>query len=259
MDFQRRAERIVTDSVDLDLSIVPWDSEIFGFPVAQIERIVINRDGDHADAMRRLHSWFARKDVRLASCRLASDNLHESMLLEAHGFRFVEMVYRPTLSPIPLIECGSDDLVIAEAAMQDLPAIEAIAAGAFATSRFLIDWRLDPNVSNRRYRTWVRNSFEGGQQRVLKATVLGAIVGFFVIEHRADRSTYWHLTAIAPGWQGKGLGKRLWSAMVARHCAEGVERIETTISAHNVTVMNIYARLGFRFRAPQMTFHWVRE
>ena len=33
---------------------------------------------------------------------------------------------------------------------------------------------------------------------------------------------------------------------------------ETTISAHNAPVVNLYARLGFRFTRPQATFHWRR-
>jgi RimJ/RimL family protein N-acetyltransferase len=39
---------------------------------------------------------------------------------------------------------------------------------------------------------------------------------------------------------------------------QGARSIRTTISARNTAVMNLYARLGFRFSAPDMTFHWVR-
>jgi RimJ/RimL family protein N-acetyltransferase len=181
------------------------------------------------------------------------------MLLEANGFRFVEMVYRPSLSPIPAIARIDGDLAVSEARLEDLPAIEAIAEGAFSTGRFLLDWRLDRKSSHRRYATWVRNSFEDPRQAVLKACLGGDIVGFFVVEDRPDLSAYWHLTAIATRWQGKGIGKRLWREMVARHHAAGQQRIETTISAHNPSVMNIYAGLGFRFNSPQTTFHWVRQ
>jgi RimJ/RimL family protein N-acetyltransferase len=187
---------------------------------------------------------------------LPSDRLRESMLLEESGFRFVEMVYRPALRPLPVFDASGESVVVGEASPGDLPGIESIAGSAFTTGRFFVDWRLDRDASNRRYRRWVRNSFDDAQHRVLKATLDGDLVGFFIVEHRPDRSVYWHLTAIAPAWQGRGLGKRLWHAMVARHRAEGVERIDTTISAHNAPAMNIYARLGFNFTAPQMTFHW---
>jgi RimJ/RimL family protein N-acetyltransferase len=39
----------------------------------------------------------------------------------------------------------------------------------------------------------------------------------------------------------------------------GMRAIETTISAHNTPVMNLYARLGFRFEDAQMTFHRTED
>ncbi len=94
---------------------------------------------------------------------------------------------------------------------------------------------------------------------LLKAEVEGDLVGFFILEHRPDRSVYWHLTAIAPRWQGKGMGMSLWQTMLLRHRTEGASFVETTISAHNLPIINLYARLGFSFRSAQMTFHWLRD
>lgn len=258
MKFEKQTSRITTPGVDLEYSLVPWDSDIFGFPVAQIERIVVKQGADPDVGMRQFRSWLELNEVRLVSCRLGSDRLRESMLLEANGFRFVEMVYGPTLSPIPDIGHDDDSLAIVEARHEDLAAIETIAASAFATGRFLIDWRLDGSASHRRYQAWVRNSFDDVRQTVLMATADNGLIGFFVVEDRPDRSVYWHLTAISPSKQGRGFGKRVWRAMVARHHAAGLQRIDTTISAHNTAVINLYAGLGFRFGLPQMTFHWVR-
>jgi hypothetical protein len=43
-----------------------------------------------------------------------------------------------------------------------------------------------------------------------------------------------------------------------RHKGEGATSVETTISGHNLAVMNLYARLGFSFASAQMTFHRIR-
>jgi RimJ/RimL family protein N-acetyltransferase len=259
MNFGREIETITVGSAAIDVFLVPWDSEIFGFPVAQIERLVAGAGNDLAEAMRRLRSWLDKHRIRLASCRLDSRALRESMLLEANGFRFVEMVYSPVLSPVIAPGAADEELAIEPAGADDLAAIEAVAGAAFETGRFKLDFRIDPAASDRRYRVWVRNSFADPRQQVLKATVAGDLVGFFIVEGRPDRSAYWHLTAIAPTHQGKGIGRRLWAAMVRRHFESGASRVETTISAHNPPVMNIYAALGFRFGAPRMTLHWVRE
>jgi RimJ/RimL family protein N-acetyltransferase len=94
---------------------------------------------------------------------------------------------------------------------------------------------------------------------VLKAEVDGRLVGFFIVENRPDGSAYWHLTAIAPEWQGKGMGMSVWQAALLRHRSEGASAVETTISGHNLPIINLYARLGFRFASAQMTFHRLRE
>jgi RimJ/RimL family protein N-acetyltransferase len=38
----------------------------------------------------------------------------------------------------------------------------------------------------------------------------------------------------------------------------GAKRVRTSVVARNNRVLNLYARLGFRFSQPKMTFHWVR-
>ena len=258
MLFEKNIEVLRSPGVELEVCIIPWDSDIFGFQVAQIERVSIHESGQFGGALAELDDWLAENEVRLASCRLGSDRLRESMLLESHGFRFVEMIYSPTLE-LPFVSAPSQsDLTITAASPEDLPAIKDIAGTAFSTGRFLLDWRLDPALSHKRYQAWVANSFNDEGQQVLKATAGRSVVGFFILEERPDGSVYWHLTAIAPEWQKRGVGKRLWSAMALRHSAAGLRRIETTISAHNAPVMNIYAGLGFRFGAPRMTLHWVR-
>jgi ribosomal protein S18 acetylase RimI-like enzyme len=82
-------------------------------------------------------------------------------------------------------------------------------------------------------------------------------VGFFVVEHRPAGTVYWHLTAVAPGWQGMGIGGDLWRTMLLRHRTEAASEVETTISGHNLAAINMYARLGFSFPASAMTFHWL--
>jgi RimJ/RimL family protein N-acetyltransferase len=180
------------------------------------------------------------------------------MALEGHGFRFVEMVFRPRRDTFDGIAEPDHDIEIAPAGAGDLAAIEEIAHAAFTTGRFLLDWRLPPGLSMRRYATWVRNSFGSPSQVVLKAESDGDLVGFFIVEQRPQAGVYWHLTAIAPRWQGQGMGLSVWQAMLLRHRAEGARSVETTISGHNPAAINLYARLGFAFGSAQMTFHLLR-
>jgi len=242
----------------LEVSIVPWDTDAFGYVVAQIETIDILPDADPGPALERFHAWLDDRDVRLVNCRLGSLQLRESMLLEELGFRFIEMVYSPVLSPLRPEQVETSRVRIDEAVEGDRAALEHIASTAFTTGRYHLDWRLDAEASRRRYRRWLTAALADERQQVLKASVGNEIVGFFVLEARPADAVYWHLTAVASDWQGQGIGNELWRRMIARHAAEGAQRIETTISAHNVPAINLYAGLGFRFTAPRATYHWLR-
>ena len=239
----------------LECALVPWDSAIFGFPVAQVRRLDLAGRAAPGPLFASFEAWCTERGVRLAACRLDHAALPESMALEEHGFRFIELVYEPRFDAFDDLAAPRRTIAVAEAGETDLESIEAIAFAAFDTGRFLLDRRLPPELSRRRYATWVRNSFGSTDQVVLKAEIEGDIVGFFIVERRADDSVYWHLTAIAPGWQGKGVGSALWTTMLQRHRSEGAASVRTTISGHNLPALNLYARLGFTFDAAQMTFH----
>jgi GNAT superfamily N-acetyltransferase len=250
---------IERDGAIIECSLVPWDSETFGFPVAMIARIEL-ADGARADAaLGEFDAWCAANAVNLVSCRLDHLQIHESMALEERGFRFIEMVYSPRLDHLERIMEPRLAIQVTKAASSDIETIEEIAYSAFATGRFLLDWRLPAEWSKRRYASWVRTSLDAGGQTVLKAELDGVLVGFFIVEHRPDQGVYWHLTAVSPQSQGKGVGMSLWQTMLMRHRAEGAAYVQTTISGHNPPALNLYARLGFSFDAPQITFHWLRD
>lgn len=250
--------RLEQDGASLDVTLVPWDSEVFGFAVAQVEGLDLGGAETLAALAPSLDRWCDDHDVGLISCRLDHLRLRESAALEEIGFRFIETVYRQRLTTLEDVASPRQTVHVGEAGEGDLAAIEAIASSAFTTGRFLLDGRLDPALSHRRYANWVRTSFANERHTVLKAEVAGDLVGFFIVERRSGGVVYWHLTAMAPAWQGKGLASSVWRTMLLRHRTEGATSVETTISGHNLAAVNLYARLGFSIAAAEMTFHRLR-
>jgi RimJ/RimL family protein N-acetyltransferase len=249
---------IEQDGASIAFSLVARDSETFGFTVAQIDHLDVGSGAAAGDLLADFDLWCAAHDVRFVSCRVDHTDLAGSMALEAVGFRFIETVLGPRLASLDGIGAPRHAIDVAEATPVDLDAIAAIAHSAFTTGRFILDQRLDPDLSRRRYANWVRTSFTDPRHVVLKAEHDGHLVGFFVTERRADLTVYWHLTAMAPEWQGQGMGMSLWLTMLHRHRTEGALAVETTISGHNLAAINLYARLGFAFVSTQMTFHRLR-
>lgn len=253
------AFRLDTPGLRLSAQEAPWDSAIYGMPVVQIDDIEVLDYNAAVTDYRRYETWVTAENVGIASCRLAHERLKESMFLEARNFRFVEMVLHPRIDSLQTQQIPSDHLSIVPAADSDLEALQEIAETAFGVERYHVDPRLSPRQGDRRYGRWVRNSLHHQSQRLLKVLDGERLIAFFLIENRSDRTAYWHLTAIAPQWQGQGYGRRTWLAMLNYHKVQGCHSVSTTISARNTPVLNLYSQLQFRFAAPDMTFHWVRR
>ena len=244
-------------SLMLKADLVPWDTELLGFAVGQIGDLRVLQPTASRMDLAAFETWREAHGLQMVSCRLPHGALAEGMLLEEAGFRFVEMVYPLTLEDINF-RSYPPEITLLEATEADLDEIQAIANTAFTTGRFNIDPRLGPELGGRRYAGWVTNSFRDPAHRILKACLGKEIVGFFIVEDKGSSEVYWHLTAIAPDAQGRGIGRKVWQSMIMRHQAEGFTRVRTTVSARNPAVLNLYVTLNCRFGEPQMTYHWLR-
>ena len=253
--FSYTEERSESPALDLSYHLAPWDRPIFQANTAAISSIRLQPDADATPAFGVFRTWCKRNDVKLVSCRLAQDQLVECAFLEAQGFRFIELNYRPTM--VGLGRFSDDvDISICPAAPSDEAEISSIAARIFEAGRLHADPQVGPEIGNRRYAAWAANAFRSPKQHVLKCSMDGRIIAFMVMEQPTPTSRFWSLVGLAPGFAGRGLGRRVWQAMLAFHHREGVGEVSTSISSHNVAVHNLYVSLGFRFPAPTITLHW---
>lgn len=240
-------------------SLAPWDEPVCGFPVMQITALQVLGPTASAEM---LQFEKARDAIGagLVSCRLPHDHLPESMMLEDHGFRFIEMIYAPELDLSDFDSGNSLHLLhVRRARDEDLPTLTEIARTAFSSERFKMDPRLDPSISDQRFQNWVTSSLHHAAQELYVISDGARKVAFFVTELLSDGTCYWHLNAVAPDAQGRGYGRRVWLSMIKQAADSGAQRVITSIAARNHRVLNLYARLGFTFLPPSMTFHWVRN
>jgi len=253
------SEQLNTPSLRMTWSQAPWDQVVCGFPVLQITAMEVHGPDAGSD-METFECERDRLDVGLVSCRLPHECLIESMLLEDHDFRFIEMLYAPELDlPRFKIDAHVALLDVSRACDDDLPTLLAIARTSFHNERFKMDPRLDPNVSDLRYQNWVASSLRHPTQQLYVIFEGVRRIAFFVTELLDDGTCYWHLNAVAPDAQGQGYGRRVWLSMLNQAIKTGAQRVRTSIVARNHRVLNLYARLGFQFPPPSMTFHWVRS
>lgn len=248
-----------TDNLLAEWTDAPWDSKLLGFPVLQINEFSLIGHQKHNDVEGFL-ACCMEANPGLISIRLPHEKLKETMCLEGFGFRFIEMVHYPYFCDLNTMDFEeSDHLKVEHANNDDIDGIKEIASCAFSNERFHVDPRIDSNIADQRYSNWAINAACHSTQELYAIKDKTTLIAFFVIENKPDGICYWHLNGVSPSSQGKGYGEKSWLAMMRLAKKEGAKGIKTCIAARNTKVLNLYAKLGFKFSEPEMTFHWMPE
>lgn len=242
--------------VQLEAEKIQWDSGLLGFQVFNITKIEVlsNRIGE--GTVQAIKSLFFESQVGLVSCRIPAGAVHESFFLCQAGFKFIEMNLHPHLTDLERFSDIDIRLNVRPASKQDIPILTEIALTAFRHERFHVDPRIPDELANQRYANWVQSSISSDTQRLLAITDGGELVGFFIVEN-SNNTSDWLLTAVGPKWQGRGIGERVWRAVLRYQLREGITEVKTTISARNYQVLSLYSKLQFRFAPADATYHWA--
>lgn len=116
-------DAIDTPALRMAWSNAPWDEAVCGFAVLQVSDIEVQGPAA-ADDLKVFEYERDRRRAGLVNCRLPHDRLAESMLLEEHGFRFIEMVYQPEFDLSKLVLTDQSALLaVSRAGDDDLPTV----------------------------------------------------------------------------------------------------------------------------------------
>lgn len=235
----------IDDSHALRFRDTPWNERVLGVPTREITEL---RWSDRA-SLERLVDQFNElsraEGVGLVITRCDAEDRDLILAMQMRGFAFVEASYliglalKSTYEPPPEFRKA---MPLREARLDDRAAIEAIAEGAFRYGRLLEDPRIPQALSRTRHRNWVRDLFDQGH-RGLVFESKGRIVSFMFFSQDSEQ-----VELILGGSDG-GLGLSsvyFWVALLERFKAERITRVTTLISAANLGVLNLYARLGFK-------------
>ncbi len=236
--------------------IIPWDSDLFGFNIAEIINPYCPNNQDFDVFMREIDSWCAKENIKMLGVRVSQSSVVEINSFENNGFNFIELNFKPYIN----LDISPDynltrDYRFVEASAIDLEFISMVAGGIYSHGRYHQDPNVDNDTANQRYSNWVKNISNFTNQKLYKCiNSENDITAFFLINHDKE-SCFLSLVGILPGFQGKGLSVVIWKEMLMFFKSLGFSSVATSISSHNLAVMNLYVKLGFRFPEPLVTLH----
>ncbi len=237
------------------ISLIPWDSETFGFGVADYEPADdLGQSPDGSRLRTALASWAASRQARLVTTTVATNQHRLILALQKNNFSYVDMAYTLRYKDLELLDFSSSQCVLSLAAPEDQTPIAEIAGQAFSHGRYHSDPLFPKELADQRYRDWVRRAFlpHSGQQVIVAKS--GDDVQGFAVTQFTGQIGYLHLIGIAPAWGGRRIG--LLPAVLAWFSQAGMREVRSKVSAGNIGAVNAYARLGARFSGPQVILHW---
>jgi RimJ/RimL family protein N-acetyltransferase len=240
------------------VALLPWDAEVFGFPVAEFKPGDPGEIGARRPAFsERLARWAGQRQVELIGCRLSGSEAVLSALLDQCGFRFVEASLRAELAPLLPDRLPAARVAVRPAAPEDRAPLLEIAESAFDSGRYHADPRVPRALANARYRFWLDNALSrpGPGTRVFALGAAGHPTGFFHVEVGAEAADL-RLSAVDPEGNSGIAGFALYAGVLRALASEGVRRVSARLTATNTAVVNLYASLGFRFADPEIVRHW---
>lgn len=236
------------------IGILTWDSEVFGFPVADFRPAgVTTNEGGLAEA---LVDWAHDAQVELIGCSVDANEREWRAHLPRLGFRFIDstLIYSfPKLHRMKFARSYS----VRIAGEADREGVERMAETAFRAGRYHADARFPVELANRRFRRWLSDAFERARDasRIYVTGAEGSPTAFTHSNVEGD-SAYITIGGADPALQGHGTGAAVFIGTLEALRDSGVRRCQSKLSSANTAMLNLTAFAGAKYSQPEHVYHW---
>lgn len=257
MSFELAFRSFPAPAGPLRIAEVTWDSATFGLPMYEL-RCPEDPAALEAHLPGLLASLGAGR--AMVAVKVPCGAAVYGSVLARQGFYPVETLlelhhslerFKPLVARMPA------GLRLRPAVEADEPALESLARSAFEADRFHQDPHLPRDRADERFAQWIRRGMAAGDP-VFVFEDGREIFGFYHVQETppGSRSVRLSLAAMAAGRRKLGFGALMYQAVLLECRARGFAVAWTHVSAANLDVLNLFARLGFAVRNPVVTFHW---
>lgn len=233
----------------LSVTLLEWDSEFFGFPVARVD--LKNAVSDAA---------VLRNQISATGCRLCYIFSHDAAgdaIAVAAGARLVD---RRTLllREVPVVGDSPPPAFDDTATSADLPRLRQLALQSAQFSRFRLDPAMPPDGWKRLYERWADNSVFGVMaDTVLVTRVAGNIAGMLTVKCQNGEGTI-GLFAVDEAARGRGVGSSLLARGLTWFAARGCRRASVVTQGENLAALRAYERADYHIGDVTGVYHlWL--
>jgi len=208
-----------------NVTLLDWDTEFFGFPVAQISSNRLDKKN-----LQEVLNFCKKKKIKLLQFKCDAHHRSSVLLAEKNNFHFADV--RITLTKQLIMEnCHKQNLpnkiLFRVGDKNDIPTLKDIVTDIYINSRYYFDTNFPRNDVHGFYRNWIEKSVLGNFDDLVyvlcnndvpvaccsilyNSTRLSATIGLFAVDDKMS---------------GKGLGNLLLSKVLRKLSLEGVKKV----------------------------------
>lgn len=247
---------LTSQSFGIKCQPTPWDANAFG--VKTFEILIPNIDElDVSSAIKTLTEITLTKSPSLFYSRVSAKFNNSKRVLYESGFHNCETQLHITNNNIKNFstpkELGKRRLHIDLANSQDYIEVASKSSQVFKYSRFHEDPFVKLELANLRMQLWCEDMHRQQVPLLVYRNKTNELDSFIFYKNIDDHSVELILGGSMPG---KGMLTPLfWASFIEYFKALGINRIETKISASNISIANIYIFFNFQIKEAYFDFH----
>ena len=249
------------------LKKLSWDTEHFGFNVANIDNIISL--GDYFESIKnklKLLSFIELsfgENIRTLSCKIDTNDTSSIHALEKMGFMIMDTLVTYSFD---LRKAKNRELPVScelrFSRKNDIESLKSLAYNSFYLDRFHVDPNYPKEKCDELHSKWIENACNGiGTDKVIVAEIEDSPVGFTTVKESNEASKILGvriasmiLSAVSPKARGKGV----YTSMInegLNYLKDKADIVEVGTQLNNYPVQRAWCTLGFKIVKSQISFH----
>ena len=258
---------------------LPWDSVLFGVPMAKIELYLSPRidSARYAVALRLLaeaRRCCARNKIQHLTCKVNTRELSIVHAVERHAFQLMDTITTLCIRLdefCPPARTGKADVRIREICEADLPYLAELSRTIFTNRDDIVTrFNSDPILQEKAgdlYTEWLMNSYKKEQADIVfVAEAAHRPIGFIACKAPSEQVRRGlgasigsiPLNAVGPTFRGRGVYTRLLIEALKWFQLQGADYVEIKTQIHTLGVHHVWHRLNGRLAGSSYVFHQWR-
>jgi len=235
------------------ITLLDWDTEFFGFPVAQI--VTDRLDQNNLDEALR----FCREhQVKLLQFKCDAHHRPSVLLAEANSFHMadIRITFGKRLKAADREPFLPDDISFRIGEEKDISVLKEIVTDLYTHSRYYVDSNFPREDVHIFYGNWIEKSVRGDFDDCVWLLAKADLpVGCCSISYESEVAASIGLFAVDEEFSGQGLGALLLGKVFQQLISQGVKTLSVATQGRNYLAQRLYQRVGFQTEKFEIYYH----